>query len=62
MSEKPDAESQESGSRNISVWLDADVLEAIEVKKRELQRSRSWLTNLALRTFLGLPPKEMPTP
>lgn len=57
MNEKPDAESREDGSRNVSIWLSKEVLDAIESKRSDLDRSRSWMTEVALRAFLSLPPR-----
>jgi hypothetical protein len=59
MDEKIHEDEQSSPkNRGVTLYLDGDVVEVLKTKERELDRSWSWMANLALRAFLGLPPKE----
>ena len=45
--------------REVSMYLDNDVADALERRAKALDRKRGWVASNALRSPLGLPPKEI---
>jgi len=48
----------ESKGRVVSVWMQAEVADALDRAAVELGRARSWLINMTIREKLGLPPDD----
>ena len=55
MDEKPD---EKAGKRVVSLWLAPDVVDALDARAKDLERSRSWMASLLLKQALGLIPDE----
>jgi len=55
MDEKQD---EKTGKCVVSLWLDPAIRDALDVKAKDIERSRSWMASLILKQALGLIPDD----
>jgi hypothetical protein len=55
MDEKPD---EKAGKCVVSLWLDPAIKDALDIKAKDIERSRSWMANLILKQAMGLIPDD----
>jgi len=51
-------EKTDPGKSAVTMYLDNDVIAALNTKSRDVERSRSWFANFVLRPPLGLLEKQ----
>jgi len=54
MNEKP----SDIKGRGVTLWLDIEVISALERSAAQLERSKSWLVNMVMREKLAFPPSQ----
>jgi len=55
MDEKPD---EKAGRRGVTLWLDPKIIDALDSKAMDIERSRSWMASLIFKQALGMIPDD----
>jgi predicted transcriptional regulator len=55
MDEKPD---EKAGCRGVTLWLDPKIIDTLDAKAKDIERSRSWMASFLLKQALGIQPDD----
>ncbi|MFA5321957.1 MAG: hypothetical protein WC373_04730 [Smithella sp.] len=55
MDEKPD---EKTGKRVVSLWLAPELIDTLDAKANDIDRSRSWMASFLLKQALGMIPDD----